>query len=378
MQEKKLFIVPDYFVDFVCKAGLCRHTCCQGWKVSLSYTEYMRLIGVGCSKKLRRILDCAFEPVPKPNPDKFVYIKQNEEKKCPVLRGDGLCELHKECTQTVLPAVCKSYPRAVHFKYAYEFALSGSCEAVIERLLRNAPVTFKTVMLDEKPPECARADKSEQFLIFRDFCFSIVQNRKYPLFARLRALLDFCRDADYAGASKNAETAKKAVSDFSFGDRYENGGYSGNTFFVQRRLAEWFEKNSVSLEGYTAMAEGVFGKDGGYEIYKSAKEKFRANYPDWQIIFENVLINHMFYEQFPFVDGCTSLTQSAKGLIVSYAFLKYMTLGCTCENENENILADVLSACFRLIEHTDFYKYANELLAASDCGDNEIAAFADC
>lgn len=28
-------VVPDYYADFACIAGACRHTCCVGWEIDI-------------------------------------------------------------------------------------------------------------------------------------------------------------------------------------------------------------------------------------------------------------------------------------------------------------------------------------------------------
>ena len=51
------YLVPDYFTDFECKIGACRHVCCNGWPISISMKDYFRLIGMQCNDDLRHRID---------------------------------------------------------------------------------------------------------------------------------------------------------------------------------------------------------------------------------------------------------------------------------------------------------------------------------
>ena len=49
MEEEREYLIPDYFSDFKCKMGACRAACCEGWAVSVSMTDYFKLLGLETS-----------------------------------------------------------------------------------------------------------------------------------------------------------------------------------------------------------------------------------------------------------------------------------------------------------------------------------------
>lgn len=48
------FLVPDHYSRFICKGSLCRHTCCSGWRVTISMKQYYTLHGLSTSKSMRK------------------------------------------------------------------------------------------------------------------------------------------------------------------------------------------------------------------------------------------------------------------------------------------------------------------------------------
>jgi len=130
-------IVPDYYKDFKCKCGECRHSCCMGWRVTVSQDEYFRLLGMECSPDVRRRIDCAFFTVSTPSPERFAEIKHNYLGRCPIQREDGLCTLHFECGEEALPTICRTYPRNMIYCIMGEGACANSCEKTIELLIEK-------------------------------------------------------------------------------------------------------------------------------------------------------------------------------------------------------------------------------------------------
>ncbi|MBR3352286.1 MAG: hypothetical protein IKG35_09260 [Erysipelotrichaceae bacterium] len=58
---KSIWLHPQYYTLFSCKADKCRHSCCSSWKIPVSRREYERLINMECSDELYRRVQQAFE-----------------------------------------------------------------------------------------------------------------------------------------------------------------------------------------------------------------------------------------------------------------------------------------------------------------------------
>lgn len=121
-------IIPDGFNDFVCKAGNCRHTCCQTWEIDIdddTAAYYLSLKG-DLGKRLKKAIG--------KNED-GCYFKLNREGFCHFLRKDGLCEIILELGEDKLCDICTVHPR--FFTYVEDYILCGTglcCEETCEIL----------------------------------------------------------------------------------------------------------------------------------------------------------------------------------------------------------------------------------------------------
>lgn len=360
-----VYTVPDYYKDFVCKSSACRRTCCKGWGVSLSMREYFRLLGITCSKKLRKSLDCAFYSANDRDSERYVLFRKNQDGDCPLHLADGYCGIQKECGEAVLPAVCRYYPRAVRAGVAYECSCSASCERVAEMLIgRRGKLMFELRELtfelaSDAPPE-KDAAKSAFYIAVRIRCLEILQNRDYTLPERLYMQGAFVREI-YKKGIKTAEGLQESISDYT-NCRLAAAEADAVAGFGQiRTIAQRFEADCLSLGGFGETVESVYAEGG--DAYLTARDKFEAAFPDWQIMFENLLVNHLFYDRFPFSDKYGSIKDSYFALCGAYAFLRYMAIGYTFAKPATNDFVDVVAASFRLIEHSAFDKNVEILMS---------------
>ena len=189
MRKEQSCRMPDYYPHFACKGGACRATCCRGWDVSLPMDEYFRLLGLDCSPELRARLDGAFHAVDAPSPERYAQISHNWLGDCPMQREDGLCALQCECGETVLPAVCRRYPRGARGLFDRECACSNSCEAVLEMFWdREASLGFVEGSDGGLFPEAAPAPeprRAQRYRAIRALCFGTMQDRSLGLAQRL-------------------------------------------------------------------------------------------------------------------------------------------------------------------------------------------------
>ena len=78
-------VVPDYYADFACVAGACRHTCCVGWEIDIdpdSLRRYQAMPGE-MGERLRSYIDIEETP----------HFRLTADERCPLLNTNGLCDL---------------------------------------------------------------------------------------------------------------------------------------------------------------------------------------------------------------------------------------------------------------------------------------------
>ena len=238
MRKEQSCRMPDYYPHFACKGGACRATCCRGWDVSLPMDEYFRLLGLDCSPELRARLDGAFHAVDAPSPERYAQISHNWLGDCPMQREDGLCALQCECGETVLPAVCRRYPRGARGLFDRECACSNSCEAVLEMFWdREAPLGFVEGSDGGLFPEAAPAPeprRAQRYRAIRALCFGTMQDRSLGLAQRLlrigrmlRALNELGRrplDAEEASFSEALRRCREIFASDGEAPRDRPGG----------------------------------------------------------------------------------------------------------------------------------------------------------
>jgi len=325
MNETKLFLMPDYFPSFSCKMGACRTVCCSGWQVSISLENYFALLGTECSMELRRKMDCALKPVDYPDDGKYAVIRPNYLGECPLRLEDGRCGVQAELGEDILPDICRLYPRGVrcHGDH-FEISLANSCEAVPELFLRREePITFaKREWRMKLPPMPSEELGTWQA---RKACIDIMQNRAHSLPERLARL------GNIQAQEANAQTVQTVIS-------------------ILHALAE----HSDSIRPYCEKALSYLENGAIMENYCRARDHFTAYLPDWELFFEHLLVNHMFFTRYPFSEGGIREADRFAALALVYAALRLLVLGYMANSALDADLTDAVAAAFRLIDHTDF------------------------
>ena len=289
-------IYADYYDKFKCKCGDCRHVCCGGWGITVSDTEYFRLLGLECSPETRSVLDCALAVVDDPCPERYAMMKPSYTGKCRLINDAGLCSLQIECGEEVLPAVCRTYPRSLTDSHA---GCSASCERVVEMLMRDTPLTFSAPL----PEPMAAYVKA-------------LQSREKPLNERISALLT---------------------------DVFPHGG----THSYFDLLGAYIDTISEASEHFAETFRRDFHE---YEEEKLRGEiaKFDRRFPCADIWYANLMANRMLITDFPGEDIKAALC----GIVCEYALLRFVSAGC----ETEERFVDKVSELYRIIGHTNFSK----------------------
>lgn len=373
MKEYRYF-VPDYLKDFHCKMGACRHACCNGWQVSVPMDTYFKLLSVPCSEALRRRMDVGLRMLDHPTPEEYAFFNPRYDGDCPMRMEDGRCQLQVEAGEECLPDVCRLYPRGVRLEgEGMECSLANSCERTLELFLnRSEKLTFSEECFAFAPPPLP--GRSYQFGLeglhrpLRLYFISILQDRRFSLAERLILLGRQIKKTEEAAESGEREVLEEMLaaplpagcidcfrSDLSYG------------MAVMEKLVEGLDRHSVSIKekGQTALA--YFGND-PLVRYERAKAAFEKNLPTWELFFEHILVNHVFFSLFPFQDRPESFGDEYTSLCAIYSLMRFLCLGCLSEEYSEEKLIDLMAAAFRLIDHTDFERYAARILHSLGCG----------
>ncbi|MCR4907028.1 MAG: flagellin lysine-N-methylase [Clostridiales bacterium] len=341
MKETHEYLVPRYFREFSCKMGACRRSCCEGWPVTVSMKNYFTLLGLPCRKELRDRLDTGLRVLDHPTEEEYARFSPNWLGDCPMRMEDGRCSIHAELGEENLSDVCRLYPRGVRtFDGEFECALSNSCEGVVELLRRERdPMTWERERLPLTPPpfpgtpsdRCGYPASWDARLGL----LSILEDRTGTLPERIFAL-----------------RAPLGLSGMQTTDTQSDG------LRAACRLLGFFAERSESIRDE---AEACLAR---YEAsparYADDCRLFADRFPDHAVFFEQLIVNHAFFTQFPY-EGL-SAADEWKGLAAVYGLLRVLCVGCTAPDPGEDTLADCAASAFRLIDHTRFSALAARLL----------------
>ena len=372
MRDAGSYLVPDYYPYFQCKMGACRHTCCDGWPVSITINDYFRLVGVNCSPDLRRRLDTALVIVPHPENEAYAEISPRYDGKCPLQLEDGRCGMQVELGEESLALVCRLYPRGVRNREYHECSCANSCEAVVELLLKHPdPIRFISVPLRFDLPEPKKAEN-----IFSDggrgqdirlYYIRIMQNRNMTLPDRLMTLGKAMQEMEKAVRANDAALISDLLSREPDPFIETDDKPTQEQFDAGLRTAAAMIKNvdersrSVNTFGEETLKWFAQGKN-SIELYERACANFVSVLPEWETVFEHLIVNHMFFSQFPFQDRPVPVADEFLALCAVYTLMRCLSVGWTAIHPSHTDFVDVCSALFRLIEHTAFDSFAAGLL----------------
>ena len=377
MKEFHDYLVPDYYNAFSCKMGACRAACCVGWPISFSLEDYFHLTGSECSADLRDRIDRGVRVELQPTPECYARIAPRYDGECPMRLPDGRCAVHAELGEDALSFVCRLYPRGARRENGcYECSCANSCEGVLELLFsRDEPIHFEkqTLTLD-LPKETARLVHFETIgreQEIRLWLIGIMQNRALPLPQRLISLGMALKQLEEILHNKDADALsamlgkpwKQTLPSFEVNKEHLLFGLE-----KADALVSLLDDHSQSLHDYGQDALAYFhGTDYPFERYVVARLRFESRMPKWEIWFEHMLVNHMFFEQFPFQDRPESLWNEFVAICAIYTLLRFLAIGWMAHRQQETDFVDMAAAAFRLIDHTDFDRYASQTLRSLGC-----------
>jgi len=125
------------------------------------------------------------------------------------------------------------------------------------------------------------------------------------------------------------------------------------------RYSPTFREHSVQareeMDVETENAEPKYVK----ERYEKAKKAFSEHYPDYEVRFENIMLNHLFYERFPYSNNGESLLYKYATVCGIFILLKFITVGFTESRPTDEDFVDCVSGLFRCFAHSECGKVIN-------------------
>ena len=288
------------FKEFKCKCEACRHTCCGFWKINVNKEDYMRITSLGD--------DCNhFEKEEYQTPKRYAHIKLDDSGMCPKL-VNGLCSIQQKYGIKALTTICMEYPRLVRYIDSPEVALSTSCEAVVESII-GKDLNFE--------------------IIDKDYIRGnpYTKNQHFKKGNRLRKkLIDIIKENPSIEGLNEVSCELNLDIKIDMDKRF--------FIFIKNIYNEYFKTRAIHT-GYRDIMNGV--------TYDMLQPILNKNIP-------NILINHMFYMNFPYCNNNDNFYDNMIGLYTIYGMLQILFNILTGDE-----LVDYIAFVFREFEHSAFY-----------------------
>lgn len=343
------FVVTDYYPNFVCKGTQCRQSCCDGWDIAISMDQYFKMLSLPCKKTVREKLDRAFQIVPVPTPERYAMVRPNYQGDCPLHMANGYCLLQNQCGEEALPSICRYYPRGPRSNYTMESSCSNSCERVLEQLFEQEnKLAFTTKELTFTLPSEENKITPDERAFYqkaRSFTFDLLSNRSHSLPTRIlmvgKALMIWDKDRNVA--INPSDLVVKA--------------YEKNiplTYQAILSLSEWFIANSRSISAECQDFETFYQNGDLTQKYSESLKHLEEVLPNHEIFFEKMIINNLFFRQYPFQDFAESLSEEFISICGIYLFIRYMAISYMRDKDKIEDFIDIMAKTFRVIDHTRF------------------------
>ena len=178
--ENMIYAYPEYYDEFKCIAGECRHSCCIGWEIDIdeeTAEKYRRVEGeLGA-----RMVSCIDWQAAPPH---FIL---GEGERCPFLNGDNLCDIILRLGEESISRICTDHPRFRTFLSQRGETGLGLCCEEAARIILSREVPFE--VLEEGEGEY---DADEDTLMdIREAAFDIV-NGADTVTEAMERLLELC------------------------------------------------------------------------------------------------------------------------------------------------------------------------------------------
>lgn len=174
-------ITPDFYKDFHCIGGACRHNCCIGWDVEIDEdtADFYRSIGGEMGKRFAKEVRYGKEGA---------AFRMGADRRCPFLNRQNLCDIITDIGEGGLCQICADHPRfRADFSDRIEFGLGMACEEAA-RLLLTHEEPLRLVVAGDDGEDEGQTEEEQRFFGRRAALITIAQDRTYPVYERTERL----------------------------------------------------------------------------------------------------------------------------------------------------------------------------------------------
>ena len=320
---------------FKCIADKCKYTCCKGWDINVDIKTYGRW-------KENHDLNYLLDNVRfiKSNGENSFIIKKETKGTCPLLSGEGLCNIVINHGEEYLSSTCSSFPRIENnFEDVKELTLSCACPEVVN------------IISDMKEKLSIEANEALSYiqdlgsLKIRETLINILQKKDITIENKLMLsynilfnILD-SDDLDYEALIevledyKSEKHIKEELNKYRGYENKNNIKYLKeiNSLFID--IIENYRNVSIfeeALKDIYKIAEGI-----SIENILESWKNFKSLFKGYDLLIENFIVSKVLSSCVS--DDLEELIIAFEMIILEYLFIRYAIFLRYCSNVNKEI-----------------------------------------
>ncbi|MBS4899396.1 MAG: flagellin lysine-N-methylase [Clostridiales bacterium] len=347
--------LPSYYREFRCIDRECEDTCCAGWEVDVDEEKYQyyKTVKGNIGKRLEDVM------IPKEKGEGCSF-RLKENKRCPFLNEENLCDLYIELGEESLCETCTCFPRFINdYGATREIGLAPSCFTAAQIMVgRSDPSTleiseYRSLNIN---PNDIDPDLYFRLRIFRKDTFEILWNRDISLNERLMQIL-----------LKAEELEKSLFED----EEYYNALHLGDYTDIGKAATEPFEGMEVVNPGSWLEVVGesasFFNSLSDTEVLCDWYIRFEKENEIWQQAFEQLIFYYLYRYILEAVYDCEIVNAVRIGIVAYIStkrlcVAKFAIQGSISPDE----IADIFHLYSRYLEHSEInFEYYMEQYRSS-------------
>ncbi|MBQ8859939.1 MAG: flagellin lysine-N-methylase [Ruminococcus sp.] len=169
-------IYPNYYKEFKCIAGKCKHNCCIGWEIDIDEDTlgFYNCVEGEFGKTLKDNINYCDIP----------HFKLGKNERCPFLNENNLCEIIINLGEDALCDICTQHPRFHNeLPDRVESGLGLCCEEAARLILSQR----------EKTTLVGNSNTNDKIILLRDKVIDALQNRTKGINKRIDDMLSLCK-----------------------------------------------------------------------------------------------------------------------------------------------------------------------------------------
>lgn len=181
-------VKPTFYKNFMCIAGDCPDSCCQGWEVDADRDSLEYYKTLDNSLEIKKRIDSVLS---KDEFDNTIFTLA-PKKRCPFLNDENLCDMHIAIGAEHTPYTCRTFPRFIYdFGATREIGISFSCPVASDMMYNTESFDFETD-INSDLPTLNDIDAEKYFLLYkgRAEAYKIAKDKNKSIRERLNDLLD--------------------------------------------------------------------------------------------------------------------------------------------------------------------------------------------